>query len=451
MTPQSATLAWRSFLDVLRGRRSRRFGLGMRMESGPLAYASRQAGLPLTEEEEALLVFAACGITGRALADLVYEKGEGGTIMAGLTGRTIPSGDGIQTCALIVGNRDATYYVRRPQDFAPDAVTELIGLAEREQYVELYRRMRVRIGAGLDPPPVEPFVNIDCNRWSLYDGAATYFLPVVDFTVLYINGLLEVFGVRDGGMYVLDERAWFRPAGVKRFARSRGGELEDDLRKDRALTIQQLETLVTEFATVEAGMMIQNIALMTHALGLGGFPHWAAHPYGWFRSLGFRMSTVNASRYLGMSFVLRFVATLFGRDRPVPYVTGLEVDGVPLLAPHCPPNFPTMEDAVRHVVDMKWGPSGIFRAGARQGAWSDSGAIADAAPGVGEAAVNATIAYCEYVYRRYGRFPAYQAPLRTLLGFQANHVDVEFYDRFYRPDALTELQREHLGHWHGDD
>ena len=107
-----------ALLDILRGRRSRRFGLGMKMVNGPLAYESRHPGVPLTEEEEALLAFAACGVTGYALADLVYERGHGGTIMAGLLGRTIPSGDAIQTVALVVMNREATYYLKRPQDFS---------------------------------------------------------------------------------------------------------------------------------------------------------------------------------------------------------------------------------------------------------------------------------------------------------------------------------------------
>jgi hypothetical protein len=49
---------------------------------------------------------------------------------------------------------------------------------------------------------------------------------------------------------------------------------------------------------------------------------------------------------------------------------------------------------------------------------------------------------------RYGRFPAYAPPVRTVLGFQASHVDVEFYDRFYRPGALAATQREHLARWH---
>jgi len=53
----------------------------------------------------------------------------------------------------------------------------------------------------------------------------------------------------------------------------------------------------------------------------------------------------------------------------------------------------------------------------------------------------ATIAYCEYVHRRYGRFPVYTAPFRTIIGFQVSHVDLDFYDRFYEPAALPDSVR----------
>ena len=57
--------------------------------------------------------------------------------------------------------------------------------------------------------------------------------------------LLEVLG-EETGAFIVDERAAFRPAGLARFARSRGGHLEDDPGKERVLTIQQLESLVME-------------------------------------------------------------------------------------------------------------------------------------------------------------------------------------------------------------
>jgi hypothetical protein len=105
-----------SLLSALRDRRSRRFGRGMKIPAGPLAYESKHPPVPLTEDEEAALVFAACGITGHALADLAYARGEGGNIMGGLVARTIASGDGLQTVALVVTNDTGTHLVRRPSE-----------------------------------------------------------------------------------------------------------------------------------------------------------------------------------------------------------------------------------------------------------------------------------------------------------------------------------------------
>lgn len=435
------------FLKILRERRSRRFGLGMNMATGPMAHQSQHPGVPLSEEERALLVFAACGVTGYALADLMYERGQGGTIMSRLLGRTIPSGDAAQTVALIVMNQEATYYIKRPQDFEPSEIPELATMAERGDYVDLYRRSRVKIKDGRDQPPMDPLFNLNCNQWSLYDPAATYFLPINELTWIYINGLLEMLN-EDNGVFIVDERNGFRPAGLRRFAKSRGGHLNDDPSEGRVATIQQIEALVTEVVTVEQGMMLQNIALMVQAMGLGGFPHWAAHPFGWFQTLGFRMGEMRSSRYLGMGSVYSFLARLLGRDPTVPYVLGLEHDGAPLLSAMCPPYYPSMEAAVRALVDAKVGPQGIFRGGAKHSAWRDATTVAEAAPAPSESNIEAVISYCGYVFSRYGRFPAYSPAMRTVLGFQVNHVDLEFYERFYRSEAISESQREHMRCWH---
>lgn len=443
---QLAALARYPLLDALRERRSRRFGRGMAI-GGPLAHKSDGPGVPLTEDEQALLAFAACGLTGPALGDLEYQPGGGGTIMAGMAGRTIASGDAIQTVAVFVLDQDAAWLLRRPRDFAPAEVPELVEQARRGEFTALYRRSRVKVRDGAPRPPLDPLYNLAVNRWSLYDPAGTYFLPVNDLTLLYINGLLEILD-HPTCAFIVDERAGFRPAGLARFAASKGGHLFDDPRHERVLTVQQLETLVTEFVTLEQGMVLQNLALMAQALGLGGFPHWAAHPSGWLQALGFRMGRMPASRYLGMGWLLALLARLLRRDPPVAIGLGLERDGEPLLVPYCPPRFATMADAVRAVVDLKFGPAGVFRGGVGHGAWRDPERVAAAARPPGPHAIDATIAYCEYVHRRYGRFPAYQPPFRTVCGFQASHVDPEFYDRHYRPGALSATQREHLARWH---
>ena len=56
---QGSDVAAYPLLDALRQRRSRRFGRGMAVPSGPFTYRSQAAPQPLSENEEALLAFAA--------------------------------------------------------------------------------------------------------------------------------------------------------------------------------------------------------------------------------------------------------------------------------------------------------------------------------------------------------------------------------------------------------
>jgi hypothetical protein len=125
------SLAAYPLLDALRSRRSRRFGLGMKIASGPFAYESHHPALPLDEAEEAALAFAACGITGPALADLAYGAGQGGSMLAGLVGRTVGSPDAINTVSLVITNDEVTYLLKRPQDFTGSEISALIKLAEQ--------------------------------------------------------------------------------------------------------------------------------------------------------------------------------------------------------------------------------------------------------------------------------------------------------------------------------
>ncbi|PYI89010.1 MAG: hypothetical protein DME26_02225 [Verrucomicrobia bacterium] len=101
-----------------------------------------------------------------------------------------------------------------------------------------------------------------------------------------------------------------------------------------------------------------------------------------------------------------------------------------------------MTDAIGAVVEAKFGHRGIFRGRNGGSAWSKHNEVTEQIPATSEAAIDATIAYCEYVWKRYGRFPAYLAPYRTVLGFQACHLDAEFYERFYRPEALSDSHRK---------
>jgi hypothetical protein len=413
----------------------------MKIPAGPLAFTSSRAPVPLTEDEEAALVFAACGVTGHALADLCYAPGGGGGIMAGLVARTIASGDGLQTVALIVINDSGAWLVRRPREMPAAEIRQLIELGRQGAFTELYRRCRVQIKDGRPTLPTDPLFNINANRWSAHAPGTTYFLPINDLTHMYVNGVLEIFNETTGA-FALDERNHFLPAGVGRFGRSRGGHLKDNPHEGCVATLRQIEQFVTEFVTIEQGMMLQNLGLMAQALSLGGFPNFANHEFAWLQALGFRMEQMPASRYVGAGFPASLAMRLLKRDPIIPYPVGLERDGEILLKPFCPPYYASMTEAVRAVVDLKFGGKGLFRDPGGQSAWAKHTDVAREVPPVSEATIAAATAYCEYVWNRYGRFPSYMPPYRTVLGFQACHLDAEFYDRFYRPEALAETQRQ---------
>jgi hypothetical protein len=84
------------------------------------------------------------------------------------------------------------------------------------------------------------------------------------------------------------------------------------------------------------------------------------------------------------------------------------------LKPFCPPYFSSMTEAVRAVADIKFGSNGLFRAGGQGSAWREHGAVVEQIPAVSEGSNRCDTAYCEYLWERYGRFPVYMPPYRTV-------------------------------------
>jgi hypothetical protein len=163
----------------------------MTLDGGPLNYQSRHPPQPLNLEEEAALAFAACGVTGYALADVPFKPGAepesgGGNIMVHFAGRTVPSGDALHVVSLFVINDDGVWLLKRPQDFARSELRDLLQDARDGQLVELYEVNRVRIAdQRLDVPRKLPFT-LNLNKWSVNVPGTTYFLPVSELTALIL-------------------------------------------------------------------------------------------------------------------------------------------------------------------------------------------------------------------------------------------------------------------------
>jgi hypothetical protein len=437
-------LATYSLLEAMLARRSHRFGKGMRLNGGPLAYESAHKPVPLSLAEEAALAFAACGITGYTMADLPYQTGNvaeagGGNIIMHFVGRTVFSADAAHLVTIFVINDDGVWLLKRPQDYPRLEVPALVQAARERQWLNLYEKSRVRIAEQrLDVPREAPIVP-PFNKWSANVAGTTYFLPIAELSGLFINVLLAAFS-EEVGYFIVDERHNFQPAGVAKFARSKGGYLHDDLVEGRTATIGFLDTWMYEFAAVEQGAILQNLALMTAALGLGGFPHLASHPFAWFQALGFRMADIPFSRTIGAGPLMKGLLQALKKDVPVPTALGLEQEGTVLLKPFCPPYYRNMEEAVLAFVEDKYAQGqGTLRDGGVATSWQDGATVQAGIPPYSDQTIAATIACCEYIYQRYGRIPSTNGPFRTLMAYQAHHLDEDFYRKFYRSQDVGEI------------
>ena len=465
------------FMDAIVNRRSRRFSLGAEMNGGGLAYKSKAVPVPLSRLEEAILVSAGIGITGYALGELPYTAGDkheagGGNVMAALTGRTVASADAVHGTALFVINDEGTYLLKRPQDFPQVDIGDLGELAHHQQVEELYKRLRIKLSDERTTIPREVPHMFPFNKWSTNLPGSTYFVPASDLTGMYINLLLSSFD-EQMGLFLLDERNGYAPAGIGKFGKSRGGRLHDDPKPadHRVGTVQLIELINSEFMLAEQAFIGHNMMLAEQAMGLGGWSHFAtARDASWFEAFNFRMGVQPLSRTIGNglfgmllrrilrradgltkaidNFDVRFrtmVLNLVGQNIQTPIPLGLEHDGEVLLKPYCPPYYKSMGEAVLAFIDDKFAR---IKEGAAAGNWKDPQAIVASIPQFSDECIAATIAYCEYIYNRYGRFPAYNGAFRMTLAHQAHHLDLEFYDQFYKRGAYTQTQARHMEQWH---
>jgi hypothetical protein len=207
-----------SLFDTIVNRRSRRFALGSDLDGGPLTYRSAHEPVPLTVEEEAIIVFAASGYTGFALGEQPYSEGRepetgGGNVIESPYGRTIASADGVSSAILFVFNDDGAFQIRRPRDYPLESLPELAELAAKHEFVELYERAKIRVTDARPeivrrPPYTPPF-----NRWSSNQPGSTYFVIVSDPTPFVFSIIFMLMG-EEMAFCIFDERNGYRPAGL---------------------------------------------------------------------------------------------------------------------------------------------------------------------------------------------------------------------------------------------
>jgi len=427
--PAGFDAAWGyPLMEAIFKRRTRRIALGSEIPGGPTQFKSEKPPLPLDELEEALLVQAATGLSGLNLADLPFcdERGRdmGGNTMIQFAGRTWPSPCASHDTELFFWNDEGTY-VMKLHETTPDELLLYETQDDRDQILEFHRKCAVKLFDGRPQYPHSYPTMLPFNIPTSDIPGSTIFLPVADTTFELINVLLLMCGWPDGGITLVDPENGNRPAGCERWV------AEGLLNSMYTAPISYFGRV----SEIESGFIIQNLLLAIQAMGLGGWVH--AHPTAMVLLGGTPLAK-------GLGF--RFVTGKAGSTQGMPSPVGLPE----ILEAYCPPFHPSMDAAVDAVVEAKFGSGGLYDPQSESAsAFANRHEVVSGVPHYSDALVQCVKDICNYIYETYGRFPSHVDAISTPgCWVQAHHLDLEFYDRFYKKGAYTEAQRDHMTLWH---
>lgn len=262
----------RPLIEAIWRRRTHRVSQGSSVLAGSMSYQSDQPREPLSELEEAVLI-AITGSTGLTMPDRPFEDpATHQPIMAKpnltMEGRTAGSPDNAQGTHFFMINDSGTYFIRKlpPPPDGEKALTpeRLIARAAEAKVRILDHRLDVPDGKRAFP------AYLDSNRFLSNQPGTTIFLPVVDLSRQYINGMMYLLTQPDGARpAIVDDRNFYRLAGVKRWVD------KGFLNKDIKVPLGVIGSLRTQ---IEADLLLQNIFLTADAMGLGAWIHASISP-----------------------------------------------------------------------------------------------------------------------------------------------------------------------------
>ena len=409
------------FVDALLGRRSRRFFMGAEIPDGVFSYKSPKAPIPLSELEK-LLVVAACG-GNTSWHHLIYRAQRYAPHLSNYAGsaggRVFPSAAGFHTSmtfftddegVYVLDARDAPPFAERKKDGSLDLSSVLANL---KGWVKKIQEGRLRI------PPEVPYVEAH-NTWVVNQPSTLLVIPVGD---LAQHLLLNLCYMLQNGLVLRDDIHRCAIPGIEKFKNL------VDVNNTWNLTFVEQWSLGE--VTTELAMSCFAGALMLQAMGLGG---WMFNGVDAFSVLG----ASGNPRVPGLGF--RFDTD----DRwPYPNPTGLKG----IMEGFCPPHYAHMREAVEAVCQRKFGPGGPFHPDT-PGPWKDSPRVRAAAQVHSEEFRECVSLQAQYIFDTFGKFPGTVPSLFLITYLQAHHLDLEFYDKFYKSGAYLKTHAEHMARWH---
>ncbi|MET0786625.1 MAG: hypothetical protein ABWY25_07965 [Paenisporosarcina sp.] len=84
------------------------------------------------------------------------------------------------------------------------------------------------------------------------------------------------------------------------------------------------------------------------------------------------------------------------------------------------------------------------------GAWKDSAKVRSSAKPFTDEIKECVTLQAQYIYDAYGKFPATTPSVFLLTYLQAQHIDLDFYDHYFKPGAYLSTHKNHMRKWHNN-
>jgi hypothetical protein len=408
-------------VETLLGRRSRRFFLGAEIPDGVFAYKSKHKPVPLSHLEKMLVVAACGGNTGwhhmiyRAQIYAPYLSNYAGD--AG--GRTFPSAAGFHTSKTFFSD-DEGVYLLDAGDAPPFDERKPDGTLDLKTIPGAFDGSVKKLHDGrLKIPPITPYTEAH-NTWVVNHPGTLLVIPIGD---LAQHVLLNLCYMLQNGLVLTDDINHRSIPGIEKFKKI------VDVTNVWPITFVEQWSLAE--LTAELSTSCYAGALMLQAMGLGGWMFNGLDPF----------SVLGAS---GDSSVPGLGFRYDTDDRwPYPNPTGLK----DAMEGFCPPHYPDMRAALEALCERKFGPGGPFHPDT-PGPWKDSRKVRSAAQVHDELFRECVAFQAQYVYDTFGKFPGTVPSIFLIMYLQAHHLDLDFYDTFYKPGSYLETHAMHMKRWH---
>ena len=409
-------------IQALAGRRSRRFCVGAEIPEGPLAFKSNQKSISLTKMEQMIVLTSMAGSTGWHYTISYNEtvRSKLPSYSAGPAGRTFPSAAGFHTSDLFFTDDNGTYYFST-RDFHPPLENYRGKREQLDNHIAEHRkRIRKLSDKRLYIPKKTPYMDPH-NTWIANHEGSTLILPVVDLAQHILDGIW--YYALDGRV-IYDDIAKKPIPGIDKFPSVIANPND-------VIPLSFLEMMSIAECSAEISMSCYAGALMLQAMGLGG---WVFDGMDWMAILG----ASGDPKIPGFGF--RYDTS---ERWSMPNITGLS--GV--FEAYCPPHYRNMREAVEALAKRKYGEGGVYNEGT-PGAWKDSAKVRGSAHHASEDFKECVALQAQYIYDTYSKFPATAPSIFAFMYLQAHHLDLSFYEHYFKPGAYLSTHAEHMKNWH---